>query len=248
MLHHRNNSDNRVVFKMERLVKTSSEIKDWKDDLHVPKKKNCTSKEDFSSSEDVLLNICEVCGEVFDHCEHVDPTTKKRQQHPATLSTSHPGQYNPRLIAYVRHLHSNMAAVDDIPTYILIIVTRKGHDAIMVTSRTVHIASGMCLFIESKFLPETPVYKTPCGVYVLRLQHGRYYVGSSKNLWRRLWQHVRGTGARCTKLYCPMELMSFVPCDKDYLLMMEKEVYDNVVQIYGSVYVRGADHCSTRGF
>ena len=40
-------------------------------------------------------------------------------------------------------------------------------------------------------------------VYILELQHGRVYVGSSKDVRRRIQQHSNGTGSAYTRAYRP---------------------------------------------
>ena len=48
-----------------------------------------------------------------------------------------------------------------------------------------------------------PNLKLKTSVYVLELEDGRVYVGSSKNVPRRLSQHTAGSGAAYTRLYKP---------------------------------------------
>jgi putative endonuclease len=43
-------------------------------------------------------------------------------------------------------------------------------------------------------------------VYILRCSDGSYYVGSTRNLEGRLWQHQQGEGAEYTKRRLPVEL------------------------------------------
>jgi putative endonuclease len=44
-------------------------------------------------------------------------------------------------------------------------------------------------------------------VYVLRCADGSYYVGSTRDLERRLWEHNEGLGAAYTRRRCPVELV-----------------------------------------
>ncbi|NQX27446.1 GIY-YIG nuclease family protein [Microbacteriaceae bacterium VKM Ac-2854] len=44
-------------------------------------------------------------------------------------------------------------------------------------------------------------------IYMLRCADGSYYVGSTKNLDTRLWQHRKGKGAEYTKRRLPVELV-----------------------------------------
>jgi putative endonuclease len=44
-------------------------------------------------------------------------------------------------------------------------------------------------------------------VYILRCSDHSYYVGSTRNLENRLWQHSTGMGARYTSSRLPVELV-----------------------------------------
>ncbi|HWJ80731.1 MAG TPA: GIY-YIG nuclease family protein [Nocardioides sp.] len=44
-------------------------------------------------------------------------------------------------------------------------------------------------------------------VYMLRCADGSYYVGSTRDLALRLWQHQTGTGAAYTRRRLPVELV-----------------------------------------
>lgn len=52
------------------------------------------------------------------------------------------------------------------------------------------------------FFPQQSGY-----VYVLRLEGGRFYVGYSQDVSRRLRQHFTGNGAAWTKLHRPVEVV-----------------------------------------
>ncbi|MEQ1736251.1 MAG: GIY-YIG nuclease family protein [Rhodoglobus sp.] len=43
--------------------------------------------------------------------------------------------------------------------------------------------------------------------YILRCADGSYYVGSTRNLENRLWQHMTGAGAKYTSTRLPVELV-----------------------------------------
>jgi len=52
--------------------------------------------------------------------------------------------------------------------------------------------------------PVTPALSpSPTSVYIIELDGGRVYVGSSKNVTRRINQHKAGTGSTYTRLYRP---------------------------------------------
>jgi putative endonuclease len=44
-------------------------------------------------------------------------------------------------------------------------------------------------------------------VYILRCSDSSYYVGSTRNLENRLWQHATGMGAKYTSTRLPVELV-----------------------------------------
>ncbi|MBI3828356.1 MAG: GIY-YIG nuclease family protein [Planctomycetes bacterium] len=47
----------------------------------------------------------------------------------------------------------------------------------------------------------------PAWVYILRLQSGGLYIGSTENLERRYSEHLEGNGSRTTRLDPPMALV-----------------------------------------
>lgn len=49
--------------------------------------------------------------------------------------------------------------------------------------------------------------------YILECNDGSYYVGSTKNLQRRLRQHQRGKGAKYTRSHAPVKLVYFEEYD-----------------------------------
>jgi predicted GIY-YIG superfamily endonuclease len=84
-------------------------------------------------------------------------------------------------------------------------------------------------------------------LYVLRLEQGRYYVGQTGRLKRRIEQHVAGNGALWTKLYPPIERI------KTYVLPMadikeverlEDELTIDTMARYGWRNVRGGHFCN----
>ena len=58
-------------------------------------------------------------------------------------------------------------------------------------------------------------------VYILRCSDGSYYVGSTRDLEQRMWQHNTGKGAEYTKRRLPVELVfaeEFERVDEAYAL------------------------------
>jgi predicted GIY-YIG superfamily endonuclease len=56
--------------------------------------------------------------------------------------------------------------------------------------------------VKSEALPVLPD-PTPTSIYILELEDDRVYVGSSKNVKRRIAQHQAGTGSAFTRVYKP---------------------------------------------
>ena len=51
-------------------------------------------------------------------------------------------------------------------------------------------------------------------VYVLKLEHGKYYVGTSKSPYKRITEHFNNNGSYWTKKYKPREIIEVIPdCD-----------------------------------
>jgi predicted GIY-YIG superfamily endonuclease len=71
-------------------------------------------------------------------------------------------------------------------------------------------------------------------VYVLSLQHGKYYVGKTRNPDKRIHAHFAGRGCECTSLHLPLRVVSINPMvaamDEDHMTetMMHKYGIDNV--------------------
>jgi len=77
-------------------------------------------------------------------------------------------------------------------------------------------------------------------VYVLSLQHGKYYVGTTYNLNFRYAQHLSGHGARWTKLYKPTGIVKVILGGRDEENCLTKEL----METYGRENVRGGNWCS----
>lgn len=62
-------------------------------------------------------------------------------------------------------------------------------------------------------------------MYILKCGNGLYYVGSTKNLEKRLEQHYLGEGANFTRKHLPVKLVYFETFDRiDEAFKREKQV------------------------
>ena len=78
------------------------------------------------------------------------------------------------------------------------------------------------------------------GVYILKLQDDKYYIGSSHNIFRRLiqhWTHGGDCGSKWTNLFKPIELITWVITDD--LLGIENLITKTYVSKYSPMNVRG---------
>ena len=55
-------------------------------------------------------------------------------------------------------------------------------------------------------------------IYILKCKTGVVYIGETKTLYKRLFQHKRGTGSKTTKKYKPWGLIGLYKLKKDCLL------------------------------
>ena len=64
-----------------------------------------------------------------------------------------------------------------------------------------------------------------CYMYILKCANGKYYIGSTKNLERRLYEHQNGEGTNFTKKHLPIELVYFEEFSRiDEAFYREKQV------------------------
>ena len=77
-------------------------------------------------------------------------------------------------------------------------------------------------------------------VYILKLQHGKFYIGFTENIGLRLLQHLQGKGAIWTTLYRVESLLHL------YLHVSQVEEWRLTlewIKRYGREHVRGAGFC-----
>ena len=64
-----------------------------------------------------------------------------------------------------------------------------------------------------------------CYMYILKCSNETYYVGSTKDLERRIDEHQKGRGANYTSRYGPVELVYFEEFDRiDHAFEREHQV------------------------
>jgi predicted GIY-YIG superfamily endonuclease len=80
-------------------------------------------------------------------------------------------------------------------------------------------------------------------LYVLKLQHGKYYVGSTGNLSRRIAEHCAGTGSAWTRLHRPIGTNAIVHRQRGNRFHEDAIVYTYMSR-YGRDNVRGGTHSS----
>ena len=88
-------------------------------------------------------------------------------------------------------------------------------------------------------------------VYVLECEHGKYYVGSTKNKKMRYYQHFQGkrSGSKWTKQHKPIRVLAEhnrIP--SRYVLGMESQKTAEYMMKFGVNNVRGAAFCGVREF
>jgi len=73
-------------------------------------------------------------------------------------------------------------------------------------------------------------------IYVLKLEHDKYYIGCSDKMEFRIQRHMKGNGSSWTKLYRPVCVLETLPGDK----IVERDVTLKYMQMHGWENVRGA--------
>jgi len=120
-------------------------------------------------------------------------------------------------------------------------ITLKTSDFILINPDTIHVD------IEPRKLPKSRFYEPekPFWLYALRLEHGKYYVGSTAqhNPYSRIMQHVeKDGGAKWTELHAPIEVMEIR--DLGITTRTQAEAYERnltwaYMERYGVNKVRG---------
>jgi len=77
-------------------------------------------------------------------------------------------------------------------------------------------------------------------IYVLELEHSKYYIGITMNLNIRYAQHEQGSGAGWTKLYKPIKILEVIPHGTKEL---ENQITLRYMELFGRENVRGGYYC-----
>jgi predicted GIY-YIG superfamily endonuclease len=77
-------------------------------------------------------------------------------------------------------------------------------------------------------------------LYVLQLEDGKYYVGKTTNLKRRVEEHSKGNGSEWTWTYRPVKVLESRPLKDDH---DENNTTKNMMKKYGIENVRGGTYC-----
>jgi predicted GIY-YIG superfamily endonuclease len=77
-------------------------------------------------------------------------------------------------------------------------------------------------------------------LYILQLEHGKWYVGKTDDVSRRYSEHKSGKGSEWTKLHSPIKILETrqVKSDSD-----ETNVTKDLMKKYGIDNVRGGAYC-----
>lgn len=78
-------------------------------------------------------------------------------------------------------------------------------------------------------------------IYVLELQHGKFYIGKTNNPQFRLENHFTSNGSEWTKLYKPLNVFELIPNCDDY---DEDKITRKYMDKYGINNVRGGSFVS----
>lgn len=88
-----------------------------------------------------------------------------------------------------------------------------------------------------------------CTVYILELEDGKYYVGSTTNRKRRIKEHIRRRGSEWTRQHKPIRVLrEYKRIPSKFVLGMESRITAECMLEFGVNNVRGSMFCGTREF
>jgi predicted GIY-YIG superfamily endonuclease len=77
-------------------------------------------------------------------------------------------------------------------------------------------------------------------LYVLQLEDGKYYVGKTKDVKRRVEEHSKGDGSTWTWIYRPVKVLETRPVKTEH---DENNLTKDLMKKYGVDNVRGGSYC-----
>jgi len=80
--------------------------------------------------------------------------------------------------------------------------------------------------------------KNNSGVYILKLSNGKYYIGESNDIDRRVWMHENSNGSNWTKMYGVIGKMDTIRNNNGNLNELIETL--NMINTYGIDNVRGS--------
>ena len=87
--------------------------------------------------------------------------------------------------------------------------------------------------------------KGKIGIYVLKLEREKYYIGCSTDLYMRILSHWVGLGTAFTRYYKPIDIVEYMIFKKkENLLKLEDKVTIDYIKKYGKYSVRGGIYCN----
>lgn len=88
-----------------------------------------------------------------------------------------------------------------------------------------------------------------CTVYILELENGKYYVGSTTNRRKRIQEHIKRRGSKWTREHKPISVLrEYRRIPSKYVLGMESRITAECMLEFGVNNVRGSMFCGTREF
>jgi len=172
------------------------------------------------------------------------------RRHPCALSCVRSSKYLPFLGCPLQAIHTaaSVAFVSTARSYpsscdAELLVTAGDRSGILPFSRWEQLR-----LFGSLFSCEV-TYRTMPKVYVLKCEHGRYYVGYTADLEARIDEHSEGAGSEWTREHKPLEVVEeYSVHDEQAGKELEKKVTLQHMMKYGVNNVRGAGYTQTRQY
>lgn len=83
-------------------------------------------------------------------------------------------------------------------------------------------------------------------LYVLALNQGRYYVGTTTDINKRIQQHFEGNGSSFTRIYHPQKVVTTKVVDEDTACLQEDFEVKRLMIKYGIDNVRGGSYSTIK--